>query len=120
MPATLTVDGEVVTKRWVRVPAGETRTVTLEHRFEEPGTYRVGIRGGGTRTLTVESTPTEEPETATEAPTATETVTSPPTATESPTASPSEELAGFDWGAFGLLALLAGCGAGIYLIRARL
>ena len=49
----MVVDGETVDSETVTVPAGETREVSLEHAFDAPGEYEVGIEGGVERTVTV-------------------------------------------------------------------
>lgn len=50
--AELTVDGEVVDRRTIDVPAGETRSVTFERVIDRSGTVEIGI-GDQKRSVTV-------------------------------------------------------------------
>ncbi|QCS41135.1 CARDB domain-containing protein [Natrinema versiforme] len=52
------VDGTVVDSRAVTIPANGERTVVFERRFDEVGTYEIGVSGVGAGTVTV-----SEPET---------------------------------------------------------
>ena len=49
----LTADGERVESRTVTVPGDETRTVTFERRFDEPGEYGLSVNGRSLGTVRV-------------------------------------------------------------------
>jgi hypothetical protein len=86
----LSTNGTVMTERRVSVGPSRNRTVYLQHRFGEPGTYPLQVNGVrvGTVTVTEAETPTR---TATTAPPETEPTSTPvstrtttPTGTETP------------------------------------
>lgn len=58
--ATLTVDGEVVAREEVRVPAGETKRVTFTYRAETAGRKRLAVGGVDAGTLAVTPPTTSE------------------------------------------------------------
>lgn len=51
----LSVDGEVVDERELRIPAGETRIARFRYRFPAAGTYEIAVDGRPVGTVTVAS-----------------------------------------------------------------
>jgi|GEM_PF-4660169 len=106
--ANLTIDGTVVTMQRVQIPAGEQRTVTFTHQFEDAGTYDVGVSGTAADTVTVTEQQTTTPETST---TATQTTTS------TSTTPGATSQGGIEFVAFGVLILVIAVVGAFFLYR---
>ncbi|WP_436346021.1 CARDB domain-containing protein [Natronorubrum sp. FCH18a] len=55
--ARLTVNGTVVDTQTLEIPPGETKSVVFERRMQWPGTYKIGVDGVASESVTVEGPP---------------------------------------------------------------